>query len=91
MLEIWVQEDEAFIKAGLDSSALGDPVLLPKLIGESHPDLIGKYIFYSIKLNELQIATHDIVKLPTEKKKECAKGFYALAEQVKSIAQAIGT
>jgi hypothetical protein len=85
--EIFIAEEQALNKAGMSFSSLTDPSLIPKLIGSDHPDLIGKWVLYTIKVADLLRETADPAKLTIEQKREKAKLFLALSEEVKSIGQ----
>jgi hypothetical protein len=90
MVDVVIREEEALTKAGLSAASLQDPTLVVKLIGESHPDLIGRYVVYSMKLAELQNRTRDLTKLTIDEKREAIKQFNALAKEVESIGLEIG-
>ena len=87
--EIFIAEEQALNKASMSFNSLGDPSLIPRLVGSGHPDLIGKYVLYTIKVADLLKETVDPSKLTIEQKREKIKRFLDLSEEVKSLGEEI--
>ena len=90
VLNAIIKEEEALIKAGMTMSSLNDAALVPGLMGESQPDLIGRYLIVSMKAAKVQPQLIDLTRLSVDEKKEIAKQLYSFAEELKSIGQQIG-
>jgi hypothetical protein len=87
MQEILIGEEIALNKAGMNISRLADPSLIPRLIGNNHPELIGKYILYTIKVTDLLREVADPSKLTIQQKQEKIKRFLELSDEVKVIGE----
>lgn len=86
-LERLVKLEEALTGAGLSFNSLQDPGLIPKLIGADRPDLVGRYVLYSIKSAEIQNRVREVTKLTIDQKREAIKELYSLADEAGSISK----
>lgn len=89
MHEIFITEDEALNKAGMRFNSIADPSLIPRLLGSDHPDLIGKYTLYTMKMADLLRDSGDPSKLTIEQKQDVVKRFLSLSKEVKNIGEEI--
>ncbi|MGA8856900.1 MAG: hypothetical protein WB643_07020 [Candidatus Bathyarchaeia archaeon] len=87
--EIFIAEEQALNKVGMNFNSMADPSLIPRLVGSGHPELIGKYVLYTVKVADLLRESADPAKLTIEQKREKVKQFLALSEEVKSIGEEI--
>ncbi|MGA8903609.1 MAG: hypothetical protein WB661_01230 [Candidatus Bathyarchaeia archaeon] len=90
MVDSLIKAEEILAKAGLNLNALNDSTLIPRLIGESRPDLIGRYLVALMKTSQLNLKMLNVAKLTLEEKKQVSKQFYAISEELKSVSLEIG-
>ncbi len=90
MMEALIRVEEAVTKAGMDMNALNDNTFIPRNIGESRPDLIGRYLVAMIKMGELNVKMQNSVKLSLDEKKEVAKQYRSISEELKVVVSQIG-
>jgi len=87
MLSTILRQEEVMAQEHLTVKDFQDPTFLPRLFGESRPDLIGRFIVATIKLTQLQNRTRDLTVLPPDEKMEAAKQFHEIGAELKSISE----
>lgn len=90
MLSMILRQEEVMAEEGLTVKDFQDPMFLPRLFGESRPDLIGRFIVATIKMTQLQTRTRDLTVLTPDEKREAAKQFHELGAELKSIGEEMG-
>lgn len=90
MLLTITKQEELMGEEGLTLKDFQDPMFLPRLFGESRPDLIGRFIVATIKMTQLQNRTRDLTVLTADEKKEAARQFHELGAELKSISEEMG-
>lgn len=81
---------ELLASAGVTTDAFKDPMFFPRIIGETRSELVGRFIVASLKLSQITAQNPDINLLTPSQKRELAKQFQAIADELKSISQSIG-
>ena len=89
VLERIANLEETLTKSGLNINSLQDPYLIPRLIGDKDPALVGRYVLHSIKSAELQSKAADLTKLTKEQKRETAKQLRDLADRTIALSKEI--
>jgi phenylacetate-coenzyme A ligase PaaK-like adenylate-forming protein len=89
-METLALEQEALEKAGMKLSDLNDSAFVTKLMDDLPPEMVGRYVRYTIRIADTVKATGDISKLSLEDKKKAAKDYIALAEDIEALGREIG-
>jgi hypothetical protein len=79
--------EDILAKSGLNINNLQDPYLIPKLIGDKDPALVGRYVLHSIKSAELQSRVADLTKMTKDQKREAAKQLRDLADRTVALSK----
>jgi len=87
MLSTILRQEELMAEEHFTVKDFQDPMFVPRLFGESRPELIGRFIVVLIKMTQLQNRTRDLTALNPDEKREAAKQFHELGAELKSISE----